>query len=248
MAERRRFDDPRFALRAAATLLLMTACALTMLAAALATLFRARRLYRERIATPFGRGVLALWGIRLELLPARPFPPGQAVYVSNHGSTLDMFVLLALGLPNTRFFLSGYLRRLPPLALIGWLMGIFWTVDQKFPEARRRIFRRAAAVLRRSGESVYLSPEGERVTGGVIGPFNKGAFHLATDLGAPIVPLFIAIPRAIDPGRGLRARPGTVRVYVKPAIPTRGWRLADLAANKDKVRRRFIRWNREHRS
>jgi 1-acyl-sn-glycerol-3-phosphate acyltransferase len=56
--------------------------------------------------------------------------------------------------------------------------------------------------LERTGESVYLSPEGERVTGGRVGHFNKGAFHLATDLHAPIVPLFLRIPRAMDPGKG----------------------------------------------
>lgn len=248
MTDRRLQDDLLFGLRASATLLLMTLCALIMLGVAVPTLLQARRLYRERIATPFGRLTLALWGIRLELQQSQPFPLTQTIYISNHTSTIDMFVLLALRFPNTRFFLSGFLRKLLPLGLIGYLMGIFWTVDQKFPEKRTRIFKSAEATLRRTRESVYLSPEGERVTTGFIGHFNKGAFHLATNLKVPIVPIYIAIPRAVDPGMGLHARPGTVRIYVKPAISTQNWRLEDLLQNKEKVRNLFIQWHREHKS
>jgi 1-acyl-sn-glycerol-3-phosphate acyltransferase len=213
-------DKLVFLARAGTTLVLMTACALAMLAVAVLTLFQCRRFYSERMATPCGRLVLRVWGIGMVVHQDAPFPPGQVVYVSNHTSTIDVFALVALGLPNARFFLSGYLRQLLPLGLIGYLIGIFWTVPQTYPARRTRIFQRAARVLRRTGESVYLSPEGERVTTGGIGPFNKGAFHLATALGAPIVPLFIFIPKAIDPGKGLHARPGTVHVFVRPPIDT----------------------------
>ncbi|MDD5058881.1 MAG: lysophospholipid acyltransferase family protein [Sideroxydans sp.] len=231
-------------LRIFATLLLMSVCALSMLAVAAVTLFRLRRFYSERIAAPFAKLVLKLWGIRIRLHTLSPFPAGQAVYISNHTSTIDLFALLALGLPNARFFLSGYLRKLLPLGLIGYLIGIFWTVPQTFPERRREIFRCAANTLQRSKESVYLSPEGERITTGEIGHFNKGAFHLALSLRAPIVPLFIAIPPAINPGRGLAAAPGIIDVYVHEAIPTGDWQLADLLAHKEAVRQRFVEWHR----
>ncbi|MGH8694811.1 MAG: lysophospholipid acyltransferase family protein, partial [Burkholderiales bacterium] len=120
-----------------------------------------------------------------------------------------------------------------------------WTVPQEYPLKRTRIFQAAERTLQRTGESVYVSPEGERVTTGSIGHFNKGAFHLATQLGVPIVPFYIWIPRASDPGMGLDARPGTIHVYVKPAIPTRDWKLADLERNRDRVRELFVRWHEE---
>lgn len=246
LADRHLQDNLVFGLQATATLILMILCALIMLSVAVVTLFQAPRLYRERIATPFGCLTLALWGIRIKLQQSQPFPQSQTIYISNHTSTIDLFVLLALGLPNTRFFLSGFLRKLLPLGLIGYLMGIFWTTDQKFSEKRTRIFQRAEAVLRRSGESVYLSPEGERVTSGSIGHFNKGAFHLATNLKVPLVPIYIAIPREIDPGLGLRAKPGTVYVDVKPSISTQDWQLENLLQNKENVRNLFIQWQHEY--
>jgi 1-acyl-sn-glycerol-3-phosphate acyltransferase len=233
-----------FLARAGATLVLMTVCALAMLAVAVLTLFQYRRFYSERMTSPCGRLVLRVWGIDMVVHRDAPYPVRQTVFISNHTSTIDVFALVALGLPNARFFLSGYLRKLLPLGLIGYLIGIFWTVPQAFPERRTRIFQRAERVLRRTGESVYLSPEGERVTTGAIGPFNKGAFHLATALGAPIVPLFIFIPREIDPGRGLNARSGTVHVYVRPPIETVGWRMEDLVANKERVRDFYVDWQR----
>jgi 1-acyl-sn-glycerol-3-phosphate acyltransferase len=235
----------RFALQVAASLLVMTAGAGVMAVVALLTGFRLRRFYSERLAAGLARRVLAIFGVRFSVHRAAPYPSGQAVYISNHTSTIDVFVLAAMGLPNARFFLSGYLRQLLPLGLIGYLIGIFWTVPQSFPDRRRRIFERAATTLLRTGESVYLSPEGERITSGTIGHFNKGAFHLATALRAPIVPLYIRIPRAIDPGKGLAAGAGHVDVYVGPAIETSGWRMEDLEANRDRVRAHYLRWHAE---
>lgn len=234
-----------FVLRCAASLLAMTVGALVMLAAAIVTLFSAPRFYREKIGATLGRVVLAIWGIDF-VVHGKPSPPDmQTVYVSNHTSTIDMFVLIALALPNTRFFLSGYLRKVLPLGLIGYLIGIFWTVPQSFPDHRRRIFMRAEEVLRRTGESVYLSPEGERVTSGEIGPFNKGSFHLAAALGAPIVPMYLHIPAAINPGKGLNAGAGTVHVHFRPPVDTRAWRVADAADHRDRMREFYVSWHRD---
>jgi 1-acyl-sn-glycerol-3-phosphate acyltransferase len=221
--------------------LLMSSGALVMLALGVVTAFRARRLYAA-CAVALSRMILWLYGIDLQIHGAPPWPTGQHVYVSNHTSTLDVFVLVALGLPDTRFFLSGFLRRIVPLGVISTMMGTFFTVPQSQPAERRRIFERAARVLRRTGESVYLSPEGERVTSGQVGHFNKGAFHLATDLRVPIVPMFIYIPPEVDPKRGLDARPGTVHVEVMPIVATRDWTLDGVAANTERVRDMFIRF------
>ncbi|HEX9853413.1 MAG TPA: lysophospholipid acyltransferase family protein [Woeseiaceae bacterium] len=231
----------------ALSFLLMTAGSIAMLLAALLTAFQARRFYAEQMAARLGRWTLGLWGVCVVVHDVPPESAEQRVYISNHTSTIDVFVLIALALPNTRFFMSGFLRKFLPLGLIGYLVGIFWTVRQNFPEKRVEIFKRAERVLRRSGESVYLSPEGKRIATGEIGAFNKGSFHLATALGAPIAPLYIATPPEVDPGMGYCAGPGVVHVYFKPAIETANWRLEDLVKNKESVRDRFVEWHREHR-
>jgi 1-acyl-sn-glycerol-3-phosphate acyltransferase len=213
----------------------ISVASIAMLGAGALTFFRARRLYRW-MAGSLSRCILRVYGIRIREHHAQPLPSVQTVFVSNHTSSLDLFILVALGLPNCRFFLSGFLRKLVPLGIISWLLGTFFTVPQDRPRERVTIFQRAERVLRRTGESVYLSPEGARVAAGQIGHFNKGAFHLATNLQAPIVPFYIRIPAEVDPRLGFDARPGTVDVFFLPAIETRAWTTAELSENTAYVR------------
>ena len=68
-----------------------------------------------------------------------------------------------------------------------------------------------------------------------------GAFHLATSLRAPIVPIYLGIPAAINPGRGYDAKPGTIDVWFLPTIDTSQWRIEDVERNRDAVRDVFLR-------
>ncbi len=220
---------------------LMFVGGLLTVAIAIVTLFQARRFYAEVMIAPLAQ--LALWivGIRFVVHQDQPLPKTQTVFIANHGSTIDIFLLAAMRLPNARFFLSGFLRtRLPPIGLLGYLAGVFWTVPQSFPERRVKIFERAERVLRQTGESVFLSPEGNIGQMGIISPFNKGAFHLATNLAAPIVPIYIAIPREMDPGWSYNFRPGVVDVYIQSPVSTEEWTLDDLDSNRDKMHDYFL--------
>jgi 1-acyl-sn-glycerol-3-phosphate acyltransferase len=125
---------------------------------AVLTLFQSRRFCSEVLARWLGRSILRVCGIKMEVRGARPPADQQTVYLTNHTSTIDVFVLLALGLPRTRFFLWGGLRMFPPVAVIGYLIGVFFTPTQSRPDKRARCFQRAERVLRRSGDSVVLSP------------------------------------------------------------------------------------------
>jgi len=226
------------------TLSLMAVC---MALVALVTLFRARRFYQEVMARWLGWAMLRIWGIRVRVHQTEPFPETQTIYLSNHPSTLDVFVLISLRLPNTRFFMSSFLRWFPPLGVISTLIGVFHTPRQKYPKRRVRCFQAAERVLRKNAESAYLSPEGRRYPDGV-GRFNKGAFHLATHLGVPIVPLYIHTPPEITPGRGVDARPGVVHVFVKAPIQTRDWRIEELDRNRAWVHEQFLDWEVEARA
>jgi 1-acyl-sn-glycerol-3-phosphate acyltransferase len=206
-----------------------------------------RRLYSEVLGKWLGQAGLSLCGIRLKLHGPRPCAGTQTIYLANHTSTLDLFILLALGLPQTRFFLKRKYRMAPPLAIIGYLLGVFFTPPQTDRNKRVQCFQHAERVLRQTGDSVFLSPEGTRITSGEIGPFNKGAFHLATNLHSPIVPIFIAIPKDINPGRGFSVRAGVVHVHFQPAVSTDGWKLDDLERNKTAIRAQFLALNRSLR-
>lgn len=209
---------------------------------AVGSLFRARRWIREVLMRALARGGLALYGVTIREHHRERIPSGQCVFISNHSSSLDVAVIVALGLPNSRYFMSGFLRKIPPLAIIGWLLGMFWTVKQCYPERRTQIFQHADRTLRQTGESVFLTPEGQEVW-----KFNKGAFHLATSLQAPIVPIYILIPNEVDPGpwdsgEFYSVRPGTVDVYFGEPIDTSTWTVEEVTLHRDEVRSLYIEW------
>jgi 1-acyl-sn-glycerol-3-phosphate acyltransferase len=227
------------------SLLLASVWAVLMFMVALVTFFQMRYVYRT-MSKWLCLFILRIWGVSIRVHPSKEaFPAGQKIYISNHTSTLDVFIIIALGLSNCRYFLSGFLRYYIPVGIIATILGTFYTCPQSQPEKRTKIFKRAQRILQKTGESVYLSPEGERITTGEIGHFNKGAFHLATNLKAPLCPFYIRIPKNADPGKGFFARPGVVDVFFKKSIITDHWQLEDLVANKEMVREVFVEYNRQ---
>src|SRR5439155_24722236 len=93
---------PRVIVLSVASLLTISVAPLALIPVAIVTLFRARRLYAA-VASHTARLVLRWVGVRVVVHQERAFPRTQTVYVSNHKSTLDLFVRVALAFPNTRF-------------------------------------------------------------------------------------------------------------------------------------------------
>jgi 1-acyl-sn-glycerol-3-phosphate acyltransferase len=125
-------------LRLAASFAVLTLGALVMLVVAAATLGFARRFYSEVVGRWIGISILRIHGLRHRVHGSPARASTQTVYVSNHTSTIDVFLLIALALPRTRFFMSGFLRKFVPIGIIGTLIRIFWTVPQEFRSAGGR--------------------------------------------------------------------------------------------------------------
>ena len=68
--------------------------------------------------------------------------------------------------------------------------------------------------------SFWIFPEGTRSREGPMGPFKKGAFHLAVGTGLPLVP--VAISSYYKKLNLWRWRSGTILVECLEPIPTRG--------------------------
>lgn len=223
--------------------------ALIALVVSAATLFQSRRFVTDVIIHHFSRLVLWFLGVRVVVHDDTGtraaseakgiWPAAQTVYVFNHTSSLDLFIVCVLGLPRVRFFMKRKFLLFVPMGILGLLAGTFFTAPQTEPQTRTRLFQRATRTLLRTGESVFLSPEGTRVTTGGIGPFNKGAFHLAAAMGAPIVPLYFATSTETNPGKGVLAGSGVVHVYVLPTVDTSSWEVANIGVHRDAMHALF---------
>ena len=93
----------------------------------LVTFFRARNIYMLVFIRPICRLVLYLCGIKVQVSREYPLPQHQAIYIFNHTSTFDPFILCILGLPHIRFFLSKKTRKLLPLTVMATMIGTFYT-------------------------------------------------------------------------------------------------------------------------
>ena len=165
------------------------------------------------------------------------------IFVANHQSMIDVWVMLSLIPPNTRFVAKQELFRVPVLGSALANTGCIAINRGNRAEAIRSL--RVAAERIRAGRSVVLYPEGTRSPDGSLQRFKKGAFHLALQAGVPIVP--VAITGSFDvvpPGR-LRVTPGPVEVFVEPAVDVTPYRPDDYAGLLDVVHASIARHFRD---
>lgn len=188
-----------------------------------------------------GRPTLAAAGIRFRIEGWEHIPDRPVVFTINHSSTLDLLVLLALGLPRIRFVAKYELQYNPLFFILGRMTGQVFIQRQKSEKAVQRL-QQSYRRLQKKKLNVMLAPEGSRKHPGIIGPFKKGPFRMAMDLGYPIVPIYIDGARELSKGGALYTRPGTITAYVHPPVPTDDWSLDTLDEHITEMREKYLRW------
>ncbi len=203
-----------------------------------------RNLVIEYYGPLLGRSILALAGVRLKIVQAGEKVQGQAVYISNHSSTLDMFIIIGLGLPRVRFVAKYELLYNPFFFILGKVTDqIFIKRDES--EKAIAVLKKAHQYIKKNRLSLYVAPEGTRKHAGVVGPFKKGAFRMALDLGYPIVPIFFEGARDLCEGGSLIVKPGEVIARFHSPIDTSGWTLETLDAHIEEIRKQYIEWEKQ---
>lgn len=169
-------------------------------------------------------------------------PVGPSViYTINHSSTLDLVTMIALGLPNIRFVAKWELQYNPLFFIVGRLTGQVFIQRQKSDKAIKRI-KSTYDRLKKDNLSIMVAPEGSRKHPGVIGPFKKGAFHMAVDLGFPIVPIYFEGNKELSLGGSLLSKSGTINAHIHPPIDTSGWSRETIDEHVKEVRQKYLEW------
>lgn len=188
-----------------------------------------------------GRAVLATAGVSLDIHDRRHHPDKPAVYISNHSSTLDMFVILALRLRRTRFVAKHELQYNPFFFIIGRLTGQVFLQRQDREKALTALDK-TLADIRRERLSLYMAPEGTRKHEGIVGPFKKGAFHMAVKTGYPIVPILIEGASQLSHGGSLLTRPGKLTVTLHEEVDTASYAPEQVDRLATDIRKRYVEW------
>ena len=188
-----------------------------------------------RFAKARARTLARVLGVRvhvrgLERLDGRP-----CVFVSNHRSHFDIAAILGFVPGINRFTAKKELFREPVLGLVMRTMGMI-PVDREHPEKAIERLRR----LENDGHSLVFFPEGTRSRDGRLGPFKKGAFVTAIELGLPVVPLVCRGSDRIMPAGGyLTILPGEMDIEILEPVPTRGLSYERRDALADRIRQRI---------
>lgn len=190
----------------------------------------------------WGRTLLTIGGVRLEVPPAVQAmldDRKMRVLLFNHASTLDLVVGAALMPPGGVTVVKRELGRVPLIGQASWAVGNI-AVDRANAPSARATMAAAARRMRDETLQVIVAPEGTRAEEGALGPFKLGAFHIAQQAGAPIVPLVFHDCARIWPRHTPAPLPGTVRVRALPELDLSQVPPEGLRAVADRVRQQYM--------
>ncbi|HDR15952.1 MAG TPA: 1-acyl-sn-glycerol-3-phosphate acyltransferase [Desulfobacteraceae bacterium] len=171
------------------------------------------RLVHFSAAVPWARAILAVSGIKVRIEEIeRVDGTVPRIYMSNHQSAFDIFVLLVSLPVDFKFIMKEELMKIPLFGFACRRAGYIGIVRDD-PRKAVKSMERAAERIRR-GASVLVFPEGTRSEDGQLQSFKKGGFHLALRAGCDIVPVTIIGTSKIMRKGSFRINAGEVRVMV----------------------------------
>ena len=175
----------------------------------------------------WARSVLVSAGVRARIHnPERLSREKGAVYISNHVSWFDVFVLAA-ELPRYSFIAKSELRRIPMFGYGAEAAGIVF-LDRDNRKAAFESYKLAAKEVER-GRSIVVYPEGTRGRDYHLRPFKKGPFVLAIASQCPVIPTIIHGSREVMAKGSFRIRRGVIDVHFLDPIETKGLDYDDRA-------------------
>ena len=187
----------------------------------------------------FGDFAVALSGIDLHVTgEENVWKERPVVFVFNHQSYMDTPILVKLVRGGITGLAKKELQRNPVFGPVFSAAGVIF-VDRFDHEKAMQAMQPALDALE-GGTSLVIAPEGHRQATPRIGPFKKGAFHLAMQAGVPIVPVAMRNPLDAMPRGHYVVRPARVDVAVHAPIPTDSWRPDSLDAEIAAIRQWFV--------
>lgn len=160
--------------------------------------------------------------------PRRPY-----VVVANHESYADVFLISRFPW-EMKWLSKDTMFKIP---LMGWMMQM--AGDIKLVRGNRDSAADAIVQCRdrlKKRVSVMIFPEGTRSRTAEMLPFKDGAFRLAIESGAPILPIAVAGTRYAMAKGSFRFQPARALAAHLDPIETTGMSLSDIPALKTRVR------------
>ncbi|WP_185153637.1 lysophospholipid acyltransferase family protein [Fulvivirga lutimaris] len=197
------------------------------------------------ISTKIGMGTfygLKIWARIFSILNFIPYKiygkknikKDQAyIYTSNHTSFLDIPGIV-LAIPTQfRPLAKKELLKIPVFGLIARVVTI--VVDRSSQESRKRSLKILKGILK-DNVSILIFPEGtQNRSKEPLQPFYSGAFRMAIETGAPIMPMVVLNAGRLMPPGTISIKPGKIKVVFGEAIDCSNYSMDQVNELKDHV-------------
>ena len=168
------------------------------------------------------------------LWSARP-----CVFVFNHQSKLDVIVLVKLLRGGFTGVAKKEAANVPGFGQFFRLAGVAF-VDRGNTRQAREALSPAVDKIREEGISLVLAPEGTRSATPRLGPFRKGAFHIAMQAEVPRVPIVLHNVGEVMWRGSQTLHTGRIDVRVLPPVDTSDWSVETIGEHVAQVRGLFL--------
>ncbi|TXT13406.1 hypothetical protein VHUM_00773 [Vanrija humicola] len=187
-------------------------------------------------------GPIIGWNFEVEgeehLLALADKPPKErsAVLIGNHQHVIDILYLGRIFPKHAAIMAKKSLKLVPGLGTFMMLSNTVF-IDRKNNKSAVQAMNDAGQEMKRKGVSLFIFPEGTRHLAAEpeLLPFKKGAFYLAVQSGAPIIPIVVeSYYKLLRPGHYFKR--GTLKIKILPPIPTADLETTDIAKLVEKTR------------
>lgn len=180
-----------------------------------------RRIWLYPLALWGAKTWLAACGAKIKVTGTEHLDPEVSyVFASNHRSYLDTATLFRYTGKRMGIVAKKELLKIPVMGQGMSFVNVI-AIDRTNAERALESMRKAREVMK-NGYSFGVFVEGTRAMPGELLPFKKGAFHLAIQTGAPIVPVAIKNSDWMMGKKTGVAFPGEITMSLLPPIDTRG--------------------------
>jgi 1-acyl-sn-glycerol-3-phosphate acyltransferase len=148
--------------------------------------------------------------------------PGHSyIVIANHQSQTDIFAIYGWLPFDFKWVMKMELRTAPVIGYACHKLGHVF-IDRSNSEAARKSINAAKKNIA-VGTSIVFFPEGTRSDDGRLNEFKKGAFHLALEMGLPILPVTIIGTRDVLPNRSTGLFPGRALMIIHEPVSIDGY-------------------------
>ncbi|MED6173572.1 1-acyl-sn-glycerol-3-phosphate acyltransferase [Stylosanthes scabra] len=173
-----------------------------------------------------GRMLMWILGNPIKIEGAE-FSNERAIYISNHASPIDIFLIMWLTPTGTVGIAKKEIVWYPLFGQL-YVLANHLRIDRSNPTAAIESMKEAARAVVRNNLSLIIFPEGTRSKNGRLLPFKKGFVHLALQTRLPIVPMVLTGTHRAWRKGSLHVRPAPLAVKYLPPISTENWKVEKI--------------------